>query len=219
MAQALAQVFPQGAAAAPAAGGALAGGGPPPMQPAPMQAPPPGAGGALAAGGEGAPPAGVMDMAAEQVQGGAAQALHAEVMQAVQQGRVSVGDLQQLGALAATALEDPRLYGAVAQMAGRMGIPIPQQPSPQVLVSLSLVAHRIGQEAGGGERQPPTQASTPPGQVPSMRAGGYIHHDAPKKGVNAVVHPGEVVVSANVVRDKGLDFFRKMHEPRRPTGR
>ena len=47
-----------------------------------------------------------------------------------------------------------------------------------------------------------------------MRAGGYINMGAPKKGVNAVLHPGEVVVRADVVRDKGLDFFRKMHEPK-----
>ena len=212
-----AMAFPQGAPPQ--------GGGPAPMQPPQMQAPVAGQpGGALAAaagaGGAQAAPqgGGLMQVAEEAIStpGGAQQAegMYAHAMQLVQSGRISTGDIQQLGALAQTAVQDPRLYATVAQVAGRMGLPIPEQPNPQALVVLALVAHRVGQAAAGGDRQPVTGASTQAGQVPSMRNGGYIRHDAPKKGVNAVLHPGEVVVRADVVRDKGLDFFKKMHEPK-----
>ena len=203
----------------PQQGGALAGaagaGGMAPMQRAPMQAAP--TGGALGAAAPAAPTgaAGMMSQAVE----GAPQQLEGDyqaVAQAVASGRVSAADVQQLGHLAATALEDPRLYPSVARLAQRLGLGelLPPQPDPQALSSLALVAHRIGREMGGG--QAPTQNAAP--QVPSMRQGGYIPRHAPKNGMNVALHPGEVVVSAPVVEAKGLDFFRKMHETKKQGG-
>ena len=209
--------FPQGGSNP---GGALAGGGqaagPAPMQPAPMQAaPPPGPGGALAGGG---PPQGQhpMQMMADQVEGGAGQLqmMLQEAVGAVQSGQATMGDIQQLGNMATTAMSDPRLYGTVVELARRVGLggAMPPEPDPSALGRIALVAHRLSQMAGG-QKQPPSQRAAP--QLPSMKGGGYIHPDAPSKGVNVVLHPGEVVMREDVVRDKGLDFFRKLHEPKR----
>ena len=138
----------------------------------------------------------------------------------LQRGTLTMPELNQLGAMAVTAIQDPRIYAPAVQAAQAEGIigEMPEQPDVRILGAIALVAGRAQQEMGGQPQTPQQQQQAPQGAIPSMRGGGVLPHKINNKdeGMNVRLHAGEAVLPADVVRRMGTDKIEKMMEPPKP---
>ena len=189
-----------------------------PMDPMPAQPMPPGGG----MGGQGIDQNGVMDILQNVVaaHGEELEGLYQRTATQLQRGSLTMPELNQLGAMAVTAIQDPRIYAPAMQAAQAEGIigEVPEQPDIRMLAAIALVAGRAQQEMGGQPQTPQQQQQAPQGAIPSMRGGGVLPHkiDSRDEGMNVRLHAGEAVLPADVVRRMGTDKIDKMMEPPKP---
>ena len=190
-----------------------------PMDAMPAQPVPPGAGGPM---GGGIDENGVMEILQNVAvaHGEELEGLYQRTTQALQQGSLTMPELNQLGAMAATAIQDPRIYAPAVQAAQAEGIigEMPEEPDIRILAAIALVAGRAQQDMAGQPQTPMQQQQAPQGSIPSMRSGGVLPHriDNRDEGMNVRLHAGEAVLPADVVRRMGTDKIEKMMEPPQP---
>ena len=190
------------------------------MDPIPAQPVAPGASGPM--GTQGIDENGVMEILrstlvshVEEIEG-----LYQRTAHAIQRGTLTMPELNQLGAMAITAIQDPRVYAPAMQAAQAEGIigGMPEQPDIRTLAAIALVAGRAQQEMQGLPQTQRQQQMAPQGSIPSMRGGGVLPHkiDNRDEGMNVRLHAGEAVLPADVVRRMGTDKIEKMMEPPKP---
>ena len=145
------------------------------------------------------------------------------VQQGLQSGELTMEELNLAGQLAMAAAQNPALWPKLRAFAIQQGLAdenIISQEYDQGLVYAVLLAVQGGAQDGAPQAagQPPQvgqpqAAGQPP--VAGLRTGGATPDSRNKDGsVSAIVHEGEFVIPAHVVKAKGTDFFDKMIEPK-----
>ena len=145
------------------------------------------------------------------------------VQQGLQSGELTMEELNLAGQLAMAAAQNPALWPKLRAFAIQQGLAdenIISQEYDQGLVYSVLLAVQGGAQDGAPQAagQPPQlgqpqAAGQPP--VAGLRTGGAVPDSRNKDGsVSAIVHDGEFVIPAHVVKAKGTDFFDKMIEPK-----
>jgi len=144
------------------------------------------------------------------------QAIQTDMSQAIQSGQVNPQQLQMLGQLAQSAMQNPELWPKLRQFAIQAGLPdapqLPQQFNQQLCMALMAVS----QAAQHGDRQG------------AFKNGGMLHGPGTGTSDSIQAHNtdsgqavklsnGEYIIPADVVATKGKEFFdnivRKYHTP------
>ena len=132
------------------------------------------------------------------------------IQQALQQGDLTLQQLNMMVQMAMAALQNPSLYPQLRRAAIQQGLATEADLSPQFDPGLLYVLIIVGQ-AMQGQVAPGLPGGTPMGgqPMPSMKMGGALPTKSPNPdgGIPIKAHEGEYVIPAEVVREKGTDFF------------
>jgi hypothetical protein len=155
------------------------------------------------------------------------------IMQGIQNGEVTMEELNMGVQLATAAAQNPELWPQLRQFAIQQGLgteqEIPQQYDEGLVFSLLLGARAIQQQGpqGGGQPAMPQQGPQGGGQpampqgpipqaagqpAPGFMSGGALPKDSRNTdgSIPITAHEGEYVIPEDIVRRKGTDFFDKM---------
>lgn len=146
------------------------------------------------------------------------------IFEAMRSGELTGEELNQITAMARTALQNPQMYPQLRNYAIQNGVAapedIPEQFDEGLIVMVLIAAQAVQSQDPGGTPpagSPPVAGGPPPANGPalmSMKDGGKLPEKSPHaSGVVPInAHEGEYVIPKEVVRAKGTEFFDKMLE-------
>lgn len=146
----------------------------------------------------------------------------AEIIQlAVQQGELTLQELNLAGQLAQASIQNPELTPKLVDFAVQQGLinqgDLSGEPDPGLAFVILMAVEAVKGMAPQAQGQPPVAGpAQAQGQPPisGFRAGGSVPSSRNTDGsVSIVAHEGEMVMNADAVRRKGTEFFKKLNEP------